>query len=189
MFWCVMVADPAIVSVAPFHNCLRISVMSRIPALQLSEMNAEQRRFHDDIVAGPRGGMGGPFQAWIHSPEFADRAQKLGEYCRFNSVLEPRLSELAILITARKWTAQFEWFAHEPMALKAGLSAVVIADIRERRHQVSARPMGPPSMPFARNCMAKTGFPMPPMAKPRRNWVNRALSIWWACWATMFWLP
>ncbi|MFP6747686.1 MAG: carboxymuconolactone decarboxylase family protein [Alphaproteobacteria bacterium] len=107
--------------------------MSRIPALQPSEMNSEQRRFHDNIVAGPRGGMGGPFQAWIHSPEFADRAQMLGEYCRFNSALEPRLSELAILITARKWTAQFKWFAHEPMALKAGLTAAVIADIRERR--------------------------------------------------------
>lgn len=96
-------------------------------------MTDSQRRFHDDIVSGPRGSMRGPFLAWIHSPDFADRAQKLGEYCRFNSVLEPRLSELAILITARNWTAQFEWFAHEPMALAGGLSPEVIADIRERK--------------------------------------------------------
>jgi 4-carboxymuconolactone decarboxylase len=96
-------------------------------------MNAEQRQFHDNIMSGPRGSMGGPFQAWIHSPDFADRAQRVGEYCRFNSVLETRLSELAILITARTWTAQFEWFAHAPMALDGGLSADVIEDLRQRR--------------------------------------------------------
>ncbi len=107
--------------------------MPRIPAIDPADMNDAQRQFHDAIVSGPRGGMGGPFQAWIHSPEFADRAQRLGEYCRFNSVLEPRLSELAILITARHWTAQFEWYAHEPMALKGGLSKMVIEAIRERR--------------------------------------------------------
>jgi 4-carboxymuconolactone decarboxylase len=96
-------------------------------------MTAEQRQFHDNIVTGPRGGMRGPFQAWIHSPKFADLAQRLGEYCRFNSVLEVRQSELAILVTARQWTAQFEWFAHAPLALKGGLSEGVIADLRERR--------------------------------------------------------
>jgi 4-carboxymuconolactone decarboxylase len=107
--------------------------MSRIPTLSVDEMNAEQQRFHENIIAGPRGSMGGPFQAWIHSPDFADRAQKVGEYCRFNSVLEPRLSELAILYTARHWTAQFEWFAHAPIALKGGLSPDIIEAIRLRR--------------------------------------------------------
>ncbi|MDA1100273.1 MAG: carboxymuconolactone decarboxylase family protein [Proteobacteria bacterium] len=107
--------------------------MPRISPLEPADMNTEQRRFHDNIMSGPRGGMGGPFQAWIHSPVFADRAQHVGEYCRFNSVLETRLSELAILITARQWTAQFEWFAHAPMALEAGLSPDIIADLRERR--------------------------------------------------------
>ena len=107
--------------------------MSRIPILAADEMNAEQQRFHKNITDGPRGGMGGPFQAWIHSPDFADRAQKVGEYCRYNSVLEPRLSELAILFTARHWTAQFEWFAHAPMALKGGLAPDIIEAIRQRR--------------------------------------------------------
>jgi 4-carboxymuconolactone decarboxylase len=113
--------------------------MPRISPLKPADMNAEQRQFHDNIMSGPRGSMGGPFQAWIHSPEFADRAQRVGEYCRFNSVLETRLSELAILITARQWTAQFEWFAHAPMALNGGLSAEVIADLRERREPVFAK--------------------------------------------------
>ncbi len=113
--------------------------MPRISPLNPADMNAEQRQFHDNIMSGPRGSMGGPFQAWIHSPEFADRAQRVGEYCRFNSVLETRLSELAILITARHWTAQFEWFAHAPMALNGGLSADVIADLRERREPTFAK--------------------------------------------------
>ncbi len=107
--------------------------MPRIAPLTAAEMNAEQRQFHDNIMSGPRGSLGGPFQAWIHSPDFGDRAQKVGEYCRFNSVLEPRLSELAILITARKWTAQFEWFAHAPMALDGGLSADVIEAVRQNQ--------------------------------------------------------
>ena len=113
--------------------------MPRIKPLAPAEMDAAQRKFHDHIMAGPRGSMGGPFQAWIHSPDFADRAQKVGEYCRFNSALEPRLSELAILITARQWTAQFEWFAHAPMALEGGLSAEIIEALRQRRMPVFAQ--------------------------------------------------
>ena len=112
--------------------------MPRIKPLATTEMDAAQREFHDNIMAGPRGSMGGPFQAWIHSPEFADRAQKVGEYCRFNSVLEPRLSELAILITARQWTAQFEWFAHAPMALEGGLSAEIVEALCQRQIPVFA---------------------------------------------------
>ena len=104
--------------------------MPRILPPAPEDMTDAQRQFRDNIVSGPRGGMGGPFQAWMHSPDFADRAQKLGEYCRFNSVLETRLSELAILITARHWTAQFEWYAHAPMALKGGLSPAVIEALR-----------------------------------------------------------
>ena len=107
--------------------------MPRISPLQPAEMNADQRQFHDNILSGPRGSMGGPFQAWIHSPDFADRAHKVGEYCRYNSVLETRLSELAILITARHWTAQFEWFAHAPMALEGGLDAEIISALRQRQ--------------------------------------------------------
>jgi len=112
--------------------------MPRIKPLATTEMDATQREFHDNIMAGPRGSMGGPFQAWIYSPEFADRAQKVGEYCRFNSVLEPRLSELAILITARQWTAQFEWFAHAPMALEGGLSAEIVEALCQRQIPVFA---------------------------------------------------
>jgi 4-carboxymuconolactone decarboxylase len=98
----------------------------RFPELSPEQMTDDQRRVADEIRSGPRGGLRGPFNAWLRSPAAADRLQKVGEYVRFNSSLEPRLNELAILITARNWTAQFEWWAHRRLALNAGLSPKII---------------------------------------------------------------
>lgn len=106
--------------------------MPRIEMLEREAMDARQQQVHDEIVAGPRGGTRGPFQAWLRSPELADRGQKLGEFCRYNTSLGPRLSELAILVTARHFTAQFEWYAHAPMAARAGVDDAVIEAIRTR---------------------------------------------------------
>ena len=107
--------------------------MPRITPPAPEAMTAEQRAVYDAIVAGPRGSMQGPFNAWLASPALADRAQKLGEFCRFNSSLPPRLSELAILYTARQWNAQFEWYAHEKFARQGGLADAIIEAIRARR--------------------------------------------------------
>ena len=71
--------------------------MSRLPDLAYDQMDAEQKRIHDEIVAGPRGVVVGPLKVWLHSPALADRAQKLGAYARYHSSLPPHLSELAIL--------------------------------------------------------------------------------------------
>ena len=103
----------------------------RFPQLAPGSMSAEQKRVARAIVAGPRRGLRGPFNAWLRSPVLADRLQKVGEYIRFNSSLPRRLNEFAILITARAWTAQYEWFAHHPMALAAGLSEKIAADLAE----------------------------------------------------------
>jgi len=85
------------------------------------------------IVAGPRGGLRGPFQAWLRSPELADRLQKVGEHIRFSSSVPRRLNELAILMTARAWDAQFEWWAHQRLALEAGLEKEVADEIAAGR--------------------------------------------------------
>jgi 4-carboxymuconolactone decarboxylase len=103
----------------------------RMKPLTPETMTPEQRRVADEIVAGPRGGMRGPFSALLRSPELAERAQKLGEYVRFNSSLDKRLNELAILVTAREWGAQYEWYAHRQLALKAGLAAAIADAIGE----------------------------------------------------------
>jgi 4-carboxymuconolactone decarboxylase len=102
-------------------------IVSRLPPLTESDMSVQQRQVAADIAAGARGSyIGGPFEVWLRSPDMADRAQKLGEYIRYHTSLPARLTELAILITARVWTAQFEWRIHEGFALKSGLSKSVI---------------------------------------------------------------
>ena len=107
--------------------------MSRLAPLPEESLSETQRRVRDAIASGPRGGARGPFPALLRSPELAERAAKLGEFLRYGTSLPPRLSEMAILITARAWTAQYEWFAHAPLARKGGLSDDVIAAIAERR--------------------------------------------------------
>ena len=106
--------------------------MNRIPELQKEKLTEAQRRIYDAILTS-RGSVDGPFCIWLYSPEFADRAQSLGEYVRLKSVLKPRISELAILITARFWDCQAEWSIHEEFAKKAGVDKEVIEAIRDRR--------------------------------------------------------
>lgn len=103
----------------------------RFPILTPEQMSPAQRAAADAIKAGPRGGLRGPFNAWLRSPEFADRAQKVGEYLRFQSSVSRRLNEFAILITARHWNAKFEWYAHYELAIEAGLEPVVAAQLAQ----------------------------------------------------------
>jgi 4-carboxymuconolactone decarboxylase len=105
--------------------------VERFAALAPEAMTAEQRRVAEAIASGPRGSIRGPFKALLRSPELADRVQKLGEYIRFQSALPRKLNELAILVTARKWTAQFEWYAHHRLAMEAGLDPAIAAAIRQ----------------------------------------------------------
>jgi 4-carboxymuconolactone decarboxylase len=107
--------------------------MRRFKELSPAEMTPEQRAVSEAIASGPRGGVRGPFNALLRSPVLADRAQKIGEYVRYNSTLPARLSELAILVTGRHWNAQYEWYAHSKLALAAGVAPQVVADIAEGR--------------------------------------------------------
>jgi 4-carboxymuconolactone decarboxylase len=102
----------------------------RIADWKPEELTPAQRQVHDAIIAGPRRRVEGPLRVWLLSPGFAERAQELGAFCRYNTSLPPRLSELAILVTGAFWQAGFEWHAHAPIALKAGLAADAIEAIR-----------------------------------------------------------
>jgi len=93
----------------------------RMPPLEAAAMSEAQRNAAQALAAGPRGGVKGPFIALLRSPELMDRLQQVGEYLRFRSSLEPRLSEFLMLIVSRRWTQQFEWAVHVPLALKAGV--------------------------------------------------------------------
>lgn len=113
----------------------------RLAPLEEAQMNQPQRALLEALRSGPRGkgiAVRGPFAAWLHAPEYGLLAQALGAHCRYNTALPPRLSEFAILCTARKWRAQYEWFAHEPMAARAGVKPKTIADLRAGREPKSA---------------------------------------------------
>src|ERR1700716_1686187 len=99
----------------------------RMTEIPLDKMSAAQRAVADSIMSGPRKGMSGPFNAWLRSPELADRLQKVGEYVRFNTSLDKRLNEMAIIMTAQYWGSQYEWYAHAPLAIKAGLDPQIVA--------------------------------------------------------------
>ena len=100
--------------------------MARLQIIENKDMTERQKQIHDEIVSGPRGQVRGPLAIWLYRPELADRAQSLGQYCRYDTSLEPRLSELAILTTARIWDAAFEWQAHVPHALAGGIDSSII---------------------------------------------------------------
>ena len=102
---------------------------TRIRQLEREDLDEQQTRIHDAILES-RGDINGPFRVWLNRPEFADRAQKLGELLRYHTKLERRLTELAILITARSWDCQLEWTLHEPLALEAGVDLAVVEIIR-----------------------------------------------------------
>lgn len=105
----------------------------RMPPLAREQMDAAQRAAADELIAGPRKAVKGPFIPLLRSPDLMARVQKVGEYLRFGSTLPPRLTEFATLVVARAWTQHFEWFVHVPLALKAGTAQQAIDDLREGR--------------------------------------------------------
>ena len=100
--------------------------MGRLTELERDQLSPDQLVIYNDIIESRGGSIDGPFKAWLHSPELADRAQRLGAFCRYHTSLCARLSELAILITARHWRATVEWQIHAPIARQEGLSDAVI---------------------------------------------------------------
>jgi 4-carboxymuconolactone decarboxylase len=112
----------------------------RLPAIPEDQLTAEQRALMGAIASGPRGTfkMSGPFFCYLHAPGFGELAQKLGAYCRFGTSIVPRLTEFAILTTAHMWKAHYEWVAHEPQALKAGVKPATIQALRAGREPSSA---------------------------------------------------
>jgi len=105
----------------------------RMPPLARDQMDERQKAVADELIAGPRKAVKGPFIALLRSPELMARLQKVGEYLRFDSALPVRVCEFATLIVARRMTQQFEWFVHVPLALKAGTSQATVDALREGR--------------------------------------------------------
>ena len=105
----------------------------RLKLLSPGEMNDDQRQTYDESIDSKRGRPPPPMMAWLNSPEIARHATRLGETVRFNTIFPPKLSEIAILVTARHWTSHYEWFAHKRLALNGGMDPAIIEAIRDRR--------------------------------------------------------
>jgi 4-carboxymuconolactone decarboxylase len=105
----------------------------RLKLLSPGEMSADQKETYEESIAGKRGAPPAPMMAWLNSPEMARHATRLGGVLRFDTVFPPKLSEIAILVTARHWTSHYEWYAHKRLALKGGMDPKIIEAIRDRR--------------------------------------------------------
>lgn len=119
---------------------LPAAAQERFPRIAPDAMTPEQRALSAAIQGGPRAAVpgrdnsiGGPFNVWLRSPGVGDRLQQLGSELRFRTSLPQALNEFAILITAREWSSQYEWYAHHRLALAAGLPASIAADLAEGR--------------------------------------------------------
>jgi 4-carboxymuconolactone decarboxylase len=105
----------------------------RFRPLTWEQLTPEQKTMVNDLLSGSRTSLGGPFNALLRSPETGNLAQKLGDHLRFHSSVPAKLNEMAILLTARAWLAQYEFVAHKPLAISAGLPATVVDDIQAGR--------------------------------------------------------
>lgn len=123
----------------------------RFALVKMDRMTPEQKAAAEALRSGPRAAVGSsanaapdsvgsPFNIWLRRPELLDRLQKVGEYIRFRNSLPSRLFEFAILVTAREWNAQYEWFAHHRLALAGGLDPKIAEDLAEGRIPQNMKP-------------------------------------------------
>jgi 4-carboxymuconolactone decarboxylase len=112
----------------------------RFPQLKLEELNDQQRPFAEEIMKISSIGISGPYNSMLRSPVMGQRLFNLLDYVRFNTSVPRKLNEFAILIQARLWTSQVEWYAHYPLAIKAGLPDAVAADLKEGKRPASMQP-------------------------------------------------
>jgi 4-carboxymuconolactone decarboxylase len=112
----------------------------RFPQLTMAQLSDAQRPLGEAVMKISSVGIAGPYNAMLRSPVFGQRMFDLLDYLRWHSSLPLRLNEFAILITGRLWRSQVEWYAHRPLALKAGLSPEVIADLKANRRPAAMQP-------------------------------------------------
>jgi 4-carboxymuconolactone decarboxylase len=112
----------------------------RFPQLRTEQLSDQQRPLAEQIMKVSSIGIGGPYNAMLRSPVFGQRMFDLLHYLRWQTSLPTRLNEFAILITGRLWRSQVEWFAHAPLAIKAGLSPQIVADLKANKRPDNMQP-------------------------------------------------
>jgi len=108
----------------------------RLPTIPPDQYNAEQVKAAQDFQAARKVPVFGPFEPLMHSPEMMSQARAMGDYLRYHSAIGNTLSELVILITAREWSQDYEWYVHYPIALKAGIKPGIADAIADGRRPI-----------------------------------------------------
>ena len=119
--------------------CLSYSAamaQTRLPTIPPDQYSAEQKKAAEEFLAARKVPVFGPFEPLMYSPEVMTQARAMGDYLRYKSGVGNTLSELAILITAREWTQDYEWYVHAPIAAKAGVKTEIISAIRDGRRPI-----------------------------------------------------
>ena len=124
---------PLILTVLFALACGAAAAQDRMPPIPADRLTDAQKKAIEEFKAARSADISGPFIPLLRSPEVMSRARAMGDYLRFKSTLAPRLSEFVILMTARHWTQQYEWNAHQPLAIRAGVKPEVVAAIAEGR--------------------------------------------------------
>ena len=136
----VMAAAAALTLAAPMEKVYSADKAQRFPQLKLEQLNDQQRPFADEILKVSSIGITGPYNSMLRSPVMGQRLFNLLDYVRFNTSVPRKLNEFAILIQARLWTSQVEWYAHYPLAIKAGLPEAVANDLKVGKRPASMQP-------------------------------------------------
>jgi 4-carboxymuconolactone decarboxylase len=123
----------AVMALAAGAAPIRAQAQDRMPPIPVEKLTDAQRSAIAEFKAARGAEISGPFVPLLRSPEVMTRARAMGDYLRFKSSLPPRLSEFVILLTARHWTQQYEWNAHQPLALQGGLKADIVKAVAEGR--------------------------------------------------------
>src|ERR1700759_2023702 len=105
----------------------------RLPTIPPAQYNAEQKQAAVEFEAARKVAVFGPFEPLMHSPQLMSQARAMGDYLRYKSAIGNTLSELAILVTAREWTQDYEWYVHQPIAVKAGIRPAIPEAIADGR--------------------------------------------------------
>jgi 4-carboxymuconolactone decarboxylase len=137
---CLATVGAALGFLGPIAQVFSSDKEPRFPQLKMEQLDDQQRPLAEEIMKVSSIGISGPYNPMLRSPVMAERMLKLLDYVRFNSTVPRKLNEFAILIQARLWTSQVEWYAHYPLAIKAGLPEAVAADVKEGKRPASMQP-------------------------------------------------
>jgi 4-carboxymuconolactone decarboxylase len=131
--------NPGPAASRPDPNSVKL-IGNRFAPLAYQSMTPPQKKMFEDLISGERRGAAGPFNVLLRSPEMGNLAQQFGASMRFHSSMPPKLNELAIIITARHWTSQYEWYAHRRAAANAGLNESIIQAIATGKRPTGMQP-------------------------------------------------